>query len=400
MWKYASSFAKKLNNSMLRTIFKKIIDNIIFLESLFLRREKHIQKRVLILRKDTLGDYILFYPTLSSYRRKYSDAEITLVISSLFRDLEPLLSSFEHVIWFDAKKFSSSFLYRRKFLLDLSRKGFDIAIQPTFSREPMGDFMIVVTGAQERIGVDGDCTASTEDEKRRNNTIYTRLVTIPNSILTELDKNIAIAEKITGEHIHVVFPTIDYALFQEDSSLQIQKEYGLEKGKYIVFFPGSGTRFKVWPVEKFAEIADYFIEKKITPVICGSKGEGDLVESILMNMKHKEYAVNLSGKTDLPTMIHLLKNSKCYFGSDTGITHISAGIQVPAICLLGGGHFKRFFPYGDLTRNRIVFDESMTCMNDNWDCAKGLKGDESAPCVKNIRVENVKKEIDILFSIL
>ena len=42
----------------------------------------------------------------------------------------------------------------------------------------------------------------------------------------------------------------------------------------------------------------------------------------------------------------------------------------------------------------------MTCMNDNWDCAKGLKGDESAPCVKNIEVENVKKEIDILFSIL
>jgi ADP-heptose:LPS heptosyltransferase len=156
----------------------------------------------------------------------------------------------------------------------------------------------------------------------------------------------------------------------------------------------------VWPVEKFAEIADYFIEKKITPVICGSKGEIDLVESILMNMKHKEDAVNLSGKTDLPTMIRLLKNSKCYFGSDTGITHIAAGIQIPAICLLGGGHFKRFFPYGDLTRNRIVFDESMKCMNDNWDCAKGLKGDESAPCIKNIDVENVKKEIDILFSIL
>jgi ADP-heptose:LPS heptosyltransferase len=385
---------------MLRTIFKKIIDTIIFLESLFLCKETHTQKRVLILRKDTLGDYILFYPTLLSYRKKYSDAEITLVISSLFRDLEPLLSSFENIIWFDAKKFSSSFLYRRKFLLGLSRKGFDIAIQPTFSREPMGDFMITITGAQERIGVDGDCTASTEDEKRRNNTIYTKLVTIPNSIITELDKNIAIAEKITGEHVHVVFPTIDYKLFQEETALQIQKEHKLENGKYVIFFPGSGTRFKVWPVEKFAEIADYFIEKKITPVICGSKGEIDLVESILMNMKYKEDAVNLSGKTDLPTMIRLLKNSKCYFGSDTGITHIAAGIQIPAICLLGGGHFKRFFPYGDLTRNRIVFDESMTCMNDNWDCAKGLKGDESAPCVKNIRVENVKKEIDILFSIL
>ena len=168
---------------MYRTLLKKIIDTIIFLESLFLCKETHTQKRVLILRKDTLGDYILFYPTLSSYRKKYSDAEIT------------------------------------------------------------------------------------------------------------------------GEHVHVVFPTIDYKLFQEETALQTQKEYELENGKYVIFFPGSGTRFKVWPVEKFAEIADYFIEKKITPVICGSKGEIDLVESILMNMKHKEDAVNLSGKTDLPTMI-------------------------------------------------------------------------------------------------
>ena len=116
-----------------------------------------------------------------------------------------------------------------------------------------------------------------------------------------------------------------------------------------------------------------------------------------MNMNHKEGAVNLAGKTDLSMMILLLKNSKCYFGSDTGITHIAAAIQVPALCLLGGGHFRRFFPYGDLAKNKIVFDTTMKCENDNWLCARSLGKDESAPCIKNIDVENVKKEIDILF---
>jgi ADP-heptose:LPS heptosyltransferase len=330
---------------MLRTILKTVIDTCIYYESLFVRKDHHTKKRVLILRKDTLGDYILFYPTLSSYRKKYADAEITLVVSSLFKDLSPLLNNFEHIIWFDAKQFRTHFLYRRKFLLDLARKGFDVAIQPTFSREPMGDFMIAMTGAQERIGVDGDCTASTEDEKRKNNAIYTKCITIPDSIITELDKNRAIAERITGEEVEVTFPTIDDQIFSDKIALQTQKEHELEKGEYVIFFPGSGTRFKVWPVEKFAEIADYFIEKEITPVLCGSNGEKDLVESILRHMKYKEGFVDLSGKTDLPTMIHLLKNSKCYFGSDTGIAHISAGILVPVICRLGGGHFKRFFPF-------------------------------------------------------
>lgn len=382
----------------IKTLFKKIIDTSILFESFFIAKEKHDKRRVLILRKDTLGDYILFYPTLSSYRKRYADAEIMLVISSLFKDMLPLLHDFEHVIWFEAKKFSTSFLYRRKFLLYLKRKGFDIAVQPTFSREPMGDFMIKMTDAKERIGVDGDCTASTKEEKENNNSIYTKLVTISDDILTELDKNKAIAEEITGLSVSVTFPTIDYKLFSSQAALQIMKDNSLEKDRYVIFFPGSGTRFKVWPVDKFAKIADYFIEKNIIPVMCGSKGEKKLISDIIKEMDNKKGYVNLSGETDLPTMIHLLKNSKCYFGSDTGITHISAAIQVPAICLLGGGHFGRFFPYGDLSKNRIVFDHNMTCKNDNWLCSKNLKEGESSPCIKNIKVEDAKKEIDILIN--
>ncbi len=385
---------------MLRKILKNIIDSLISFECYFIKSEKHSKKRVLILRKDTLGDYILFYPTLSVYRNFFKDAEITLVISKLFESLSPLLKDFENVVWYDAKKFSSNFLYRRMFLIDLKKKGFDVAIQPTFSRESAGDFMMKLTKASEIIGVDGDCTASTEREKNKNNNIYTKIITVPEEIITELDKNIYIVEQITGQKIDIKFPTIDISIFSNTKEEEIIKNNKLTKKSYVVVVPGSGTTFKIWPTEKFSEVIDFIVSRGFVPVLCGSKGEKKLVNNIIIKMKNKEKVVNISGGTDLPTVAHLIKDSAFYFGSDTGITHLAAAIEVPVVCVIGGGHFRRFFPYGNLEKNRIVFDENMKCKNDNWACSKNLKSWESSPCVKNIKIENVNKEIDVIINSL
>lgn len=378
---------------MVRSTLKKIIDSYISFECKLTKKEAHEKKRVLILRKDTLGDYILFYPSLMAYRKAFQDAEITLVVTNLFEGLLPLITQFENVIWYDAKQFSSNFFYRRNFLRGLKKKGFDVAIQTTYSREPAGDFMIRITEAEERIGVKGDLTASTREELEENNRIYTQLVTIPDSVVTELDKNKHIAEAITRQHVTITFPTIDSSLFNADNANTILTNLELTDRKYVIFFPGSGTTFKIWPREKFSQIADYFVEKGITPVLCGSSSERGLIDDIIKNMKKGEY-VNISGKTDLGTMVHLLKSSVFYFGSDNGIMHLAVAVGVPALGILGGGHFRRFFPYGDMTKNRIIFFEKMKCKNDNWECSRNLLPDESAPCIAHISVEHVKREID------
>ena len=35
--------------------------------------------------------------------------------------------------------------------------------------------------------------------------------------------------------------------------------------------------------------------------------------------------------------------------------HIAVAAGTPTVCLMGGGHFGRFFPYGDIDKNRIVY---------------------------------------------
>ena len=385
---------------MLKRFLKSLIDSLISLECRFTHVESHAKRRILILRKDTLGDYILFYPTLAAYRKKYTDTEITLVISKLFQSLSPLLTDFEHIIWYDAIKYSNDVFYRRRFLLNLKKQGFIIAIQPTVSRETAGDFMIKITDAPTRIGVHGDYTASTIKERLCSDKIYTQLISIPNNITAEIDKNVYVVEKITKEKINLTFPTINADLFNNLESQKILTINELIGKKYIIICPGSGTTFKIWPTEKFASIADYVIENEITPIFCGSVSEKKLIVKIINQMKLKGNAIDISGCTNLPTILHLLKHSYFYFGSDTGITHLAAAIETPTICLMGGGHFGRFFPYGNLNKNKIVYDHNMTCKGDNWLCAEDIKKGDSAPCVRDIRVEDVKKEIDSMIDSL
>lgn len=403
--------------NMFRKIAKNIIDGWIQLESVFVARARPVQhgsnnsrKRVLIFRKDTLGDYLLFYPTLKAYRQKYIDADITLVVTSLFSSLSPLLSDFEEIIWFDAKKFSKGFLYRRNFLLVLKRKGFDIAIYTSSSREPMGNFMMQMTGAPEKICMDGDLAVITEKGRERSKKLYTTVIDVPENIVSEIDRNIYMVEQITNKKIDVHFPTLNLDQFGDakNAAEKILSENNLFSRRFVVFFPGSGTTFKIWPTEKFAVIADYFISKDIVPVFCGSKGEKPLIADIIKNMKSasvgnsvpdNQYGfVDISGQTDVPTMGYILKHSLFYFGSDNGIAHLSTGLGTPVICLLGGGFGFRFFPYGDLTKNKAIIQIDTPCWNDSWACAKNLPNGVSAPCVQGIPVESVIQEIDILLS--
>lgn len=394
--------------NMFRKIAKKIIDGWINFESIFITPARPVlhgsandRKRVLIFRKDTLGDYLLFYPTLKSYRQKYADADITLVITSLFMSLSPLLSDFEEIIWFDAKKFSKSFIYRRRFLLNLKRKDFDTAIYTSSSREPMGNFMIHMTGAQEKICMNGDLAVTTTVEREQSKRLYTTVIDIPESIVSEIDRNVCMAEQVTGKKINIHFPTINLDQFNDakNSAKKILSENNLFSRRFVVFFPGSGTTFKIWPVEKFAMVADYFISKNVVPVFCGSNSERPLIANIVSKMKSSiTDVVDISGQTDVPTMGYILKHSLFYFGSDNGIAHLSAGLTIPVVCLLGGGFGFRFFPYGDLTKNKVITQKNAPCWNDSWACARDLPENTLAPCVRDIPIEAVIQEIDILLN--
>ncbi|MEK7568564.1 MAG: glycosyltransferase family 9 protein [Patescibacteria group bacterium] len=355
------------------------MDNLIALECRFVRQEIHKKRRVLIFRKDVLGDFVIFIPTLKYYREYYKDYDISLVVNSVCAELTPLFPFIDDVIIFDQKKFRTNFWHRRAFIKNLAQKGFDVAIYPVYTSEKIGDIIMKDTRAPKVLDF--------------------KTIAIPDS-LNELDKNMAFVSNVVGKPCEALFPTIDVSLLDKKHYEQIYKEYALESGKYVAVVPGAGATYKMWQLNKMFEIVDYLVEKGLSVVLSGTTEEQLLGEEIMKQSKHRDKVINLIGRTSLPSLAHLLAGAKLYFGNDTGTLHLAVAVGTPSIAIMGGGHFGRFFPYGNLDINRIVFNPNMKCRGDGWKCAEGLSKGEPAPCIKNISVADVKKEIDALLSIV
>jgi hypothetical protein len=113
------------------------------------------KKKLLIVRLDAIGDFILFLDTFKEYRKLYPAAnwEITLLGNILWESLARNLPYADQFIFLDRKTFMRNPFYRYRILKSIKREGFDAVIQPTFSREYFyGDAVVRATGGGERIG--------------------------------------------------------------------------------------------------------------------------------------------------------------------------------------------------------------------------------------------------------
>ena len=104
--------------------------------------------------------------------------------------------------------------------------------------------------------------------------------------------------------------------------------------------------------------------------------------------------LDLSGKTDLPTLSHILDQALFYFGSDTGILHLAVAIDTPAIAIVGAGGLFRFFPYGDPEKNKALYDKTHSYVTGKWTDAHKLKRPEIHPSISDITTQDAEEAID------
>lgn len=372
---------------MARTALKQLIDASIWLQSLFVRRAStpaDSKKRILIIRKDGLGDCVLFYATLRAYCEHYRDAEIHLVLPMLCKSLDPIFGAYvDHIIWFDHAKFGSSYAYRSNFMLNLKRAGYTEALYPVYTREPIGDTMIAMTQAKRCVGF---ATNPTMHYVPRRNA-YTEIVEVPQTMEHELDRNRLFAERVTGAEVTVTFPTITPDMLPSVSE---------RTQPYAVIFPGSGQTYKIWPPERFAAIGDMLTARGFALLICGSKSDTDLVQKVISASANPSAWTNLCGQTDVATLTSIISRASLYFGSDTGALHLAVAVGTPTVAIVGSGSIRRFFPYGDPAKNRAVYDPMYPDQKGDWGDPVPLPAGDIHPSILNVTVEMAERELAVV----
>lgn len=129
-----------------------------------------------------------------------------------------------------------------------------------------------------------------------------------------------------------VLPSVDWIRPAFRDPPRFQPAFFSLNGPYMLMIPGSSADHpeKRWPVDRFAKIATWVADAGITPVVIGTKAEGDIGAQIL---KLEPRAKNIVGRTDLFQLATLAERAVFALGGDTGPMHLAAAARTPGVCL-------------------------------------------------------------------
>lgn len=289
---------------------------------------------------------------------------------------------FDEVWPVDTRRLVASPGYRYRMLRRVRAAGFDVAIEPTYSRGMLrGDALIRASGAPERIGSQGDCSNIGSWLKRITDRWYTRLIAADPQPMMELRRNAEFVKGLGGRG-EAEMPQ----LHVEQDALPAE----LRDAQYFVLFPSASAHGKRWPIERFAEIAQHVVRQYgWRGVVCGGPADKSLSEKLC-----RIAAVplrNLAGKTSLGQLAAILAHARLVLTNDTSAAHIGPAVGTPTVCILGGGHYGRFLPY-DLPDARLApraVSHRMDCYGCNWRCIYQVRHDAPFPCVDNVPATTV-----------
>jgi ADP-heptose:LPS heptosyltransferase len=107
----------------------------------------------------------------------------------------------------------------------------------------------------------------------------------------------------------------------------------LRERQYVVLHPGASTHVKLWPAERWRQLADDVEAAGFLPVWSGGKSETELIDRI--GPRHGE--PNFAGRLGLADLWHLYAGARAVVCPDTGVAHLARLVGVPTVALFGPG---------------------------------------------------------------
>ena len=174
---------------VLRYIRKLLL---VYSDSLVISFSRNSQKSSLLLvRLDNIGDFVIWLDSAREISRQYPNYRIILAGNSTWSELAKEFDYWDEVWSIDTHKLINNFMYRCSIMRKVHQEGFEISIEPTFSRSFLyGDSIIRVSSAKQRIGSYGDLSNISDHDRRISNRYwYTKLIPASVDPLMEFERN-------------------------------------------------------------------------------------------------------------------------------------------------------------------------------------------------------------------
>lgn len=371
---------------------------------------------VLILRPDNLGDVVLFSGALRHIRNYFPNATISLCVKEYVKNYIEHCPYIDHVYTWEkyAVPFSTfqhnarirkhwltkywlklfDLLYRKHLLQDLNA---DLLLVPTRSPKKgiYGEHAVVYDiPAKIKIGIAGDYSNQDHETDSKAKRLYTQRLQLDQS-LQNLHEFHVTAQFLQFLGINTTVPDLWPEVWTTEED-RIWAEQRIPKSSTSIVLglcPGSTNTTKSYSIEQYRAIFDSVSDGSFTIVLFGSKSERNLCEQIQQEIKSCKNVIkvlNLAGDSTIRQLIEGLRNCDIVLSTDSASLHLSVSLKKPVVGIMGGGHYGRFYPWGDPNLHRVV-NKPMDCYWCNWRCIF-----PNVRCIEEIEPIRIASELQSL----
>lgn len=332
--------------------------------------------RVLVVRLDeTIGDTVMFSPFLRELRRSLPAATISLVVNRGRHDMYAHCPYVDEVFATDLRCAATRAVLMRPFNArklvrhQLSGRAFDIAFVPRVDYDHHAAFIAHASGAPVRVGYDERSTTRKAIVNRGINTLLThRRIARPHT--HEVDRHLDLLD-VVGTRPTDSATELWIGNDAQAAADELIDRLGLEN--FVVLAPTGGhSDLKVWPIERYSEIARQLLADNRMVVTIGSPADRDLVGQLDADVRAA--ITDLSGQLPVMQTVALLRRSAAFVGADSGMTHVAAALGVPTAAIFGPTCVHTFAPRGPRS---VVVRHDLPC----GPCHQASNIDRCATCI-------------------
>ncbi len=340
-------------------------------------------RRILLIKFPGLGNVVMMLPSINAVREQYPQAHITFF--TLWRNRQmlddtPLVDEQLYLVVHDGFRFLWSVACA---VFHLVRYPYDLVLDfEQFAKASA--FFTAVSNAPVRVGF--------ETMGQHRGFVYTHRV--PYTDREHMVETFAEIPKAVGISVDNLDPIpLPVSQVETDVVRRVLQVYGVSEHRLLIgVHPGTGGNFpdRQWPIERFAEVADYLMSHYRAEVfITGSHGERALVERMIRHMQHSP--INLCARLNVRETAALLQRCDLFFCNDTGPLHLAWTMGTSVVGIYGPNTPMLYGPRGEghtSFYHRPLCSPCITNFNQkNASCRDPV-------CVRSVSVEEVLRVVE------
>jgi ADP-heptose:LPS heptosyltransferase len=352
-------------------------------------------KRILVTKFRAMGDTVLLTAALKELHRSFPNAQIHVAVTDPWIWLLegfPGVTKLWPVTWHQDRAARTKAATRLAF--QLRKESYDLVCG--FHSSPAAAMVALSTGAKVR-------AIHFHSFKAKN--LYST-VQIPGKgtmkpvVERDLDTIRGLGLNVPEGGMPEIF------LKPEERSLAKEEfaAWGL-KSPVLGVALGASRSTKVWPLHRFAEVAQKWVtEKKGSVLVIRGPGEEKLTEEFFKSVPNTaEFrdAIQIMPSCNVRVLAARISNLNALVGNDSGPRHLATALSVPTVTLFGPEHPLEWHPYPQ-DRHPRLFIDGLPCRSNQepgsppW-CGIQECIVEAHQCMTRIGVDQVFEQVSRVY---